>query len=123
MSLYRSPSQSSEEFSEFISNLEKTINSIQCQATTLILGDFNAKLKRWCSDDIDTNEGLEIESLTNLYGFSQMLSEPTHVLSSSSSCIDLIFTNQPNMITDSGVHPSLHPNCHQTAQYLCFRSM
>ena len=26
--------------------------------------------------------------------------------------LDLIFTNQPNMITDSGVHPSLHQNCH-----------
>ena len=29
-----------------------------------------------------------------------------------SSCIDLIFTNQPNLVTGSGVHPSLHPKCH-----------
>ena len=36
----------------------------------------------------------------------------THVLESSSSCIDLIFTSQPNLITESGVHPSLHPNAH-----------
>ena len=30
----------------------------------------------------------------------------------SSSCIDLIFTHQPNLSVNSGVHASLHPNCH-----------
>ena len=28
------------------------------------------------------------------------------------TCIDLIFTSQPNLITDSGVHPSLFETCH-----------
>ena len=41
-----------------------------------------------------------------------MISEPTHILPNSSSCIDLIFCNQSNMITNCGVLPSLHPNCH-----------
>ena len=41
-----------------------------------------------------------------------MINEPTHILESSSSCIDLIFTSQPNLITESGTHPSLHPNSH-----------
>ena len=27
------------------------------------------------------------------------------------SCIDLIFTDQPNLIADSGVHPSLDKHC------------
>ena len=35
-----------------------------------------------------------------------------HILSTSSSCIDLIFTSQPNLITESGVHSSLHSNCY-----------
>ena len=30
----------------------------------------------------------------------------------SSPCIDLIFTDQPNLSVNSGVHASLHPNCH-----------
>ena len=30
----------------------------------------------------------------------------------SSSCIDLIFTSQPNIVVESSVPPSLHPNCH-----------
>ena len=42
----------------------------------------------------------------------QLISDPTHLLPNSSSCIDLIFTDQPNLVVDSGVHPSLHPNCH-----------
>ena len=28
------------------------------------------------------------------------------------SCIDLIFTSQPNLVMHSGIHPLLHPNCH-----------
>ena len=33
-------------------------------------------------------------------------------MENSVSCIDLIFTNQPNLVIDSGVHLSLHANCH-----------
>ena len=40
------------------------------------------------------------------------MNEPTHLLQNSSSYIDLIFTSQPNIAVESGVHPSLHPNCH-----------
>ena len=40
-----------------------------------------------------------------------MIEEPTHILDSS-SFIDLIFPSLPNLIIDSRVHSSLHPNCH-----------
>ena len=33
------------------------------------------------------------------------------------SCIDLYFTNQQNLIADSGIHPSLHSNCHHQIIY------
>ena len=33
-------------------------------------------------------------------------------------CIDLIFTNQPSLIIDSGIHHSfLHANCHHETTY------
>ena len=41
-----------------------------------------------------------------------MINEPAHILESSFSCIDLIFISQPNLITESGDHPSLYPNSH-----------
>ena len=46
-----------------------------------------------------------------MYGFDQLMSDPTHIFPASSSCIDRIFTDQPNLLVDSGVHPSLHFNC------------
>ena len=48
----------------------------------------------------------------------QVITEPTHILENSSSCIDLIFFNQSNLITDSGVHPTLHSKCHHQIIYL-----
>ena len=35
-----------------------------------------------------------------------------HILEKSLLCVDLILTSQPNMIVNSGVHSSPHPNCH-----------
>ena len=43
---------------------------------------------------------------------SQIISDPTHILPNSSSSIDLIFTNQPNSETETGVCPSLRTKCH-----------
>ena len=53
-----------------------------------------------------------IDAVTRNYGLHQLIQEPTLILNSSSSCIDLIFTSQPNWIVESGVHLSLHPSCH-----------
>ena len=66
----------------------------------------------WWSEDINTPEGLKLLSLTSANGVSQLINEPTHLKTSNSSCIDLIFTDQPNLSVNSGVHASLHPKCH-----------
>ena len=47
----------------------------------------------------------------------QVIIEPTRILESFASCIDLIFTNQPNIAMDSGVHISLHEKCHHQIIY------
>ena len=47
----------------------------------------------------------------------QVITKPTHILESSASCKDLIFTNQPNIVMDSGVHLSLHEKCHHQIIY------
>ena len=44
------------------------------------------------------------------YGFKQVISDPIHILKFSSSCMNLIFTSQLNLVMNSGVHYSLHPN-------------
>ena len=35
----------------------------------------------------------------------------------SKSCIDLVFTDQPNLVVDTGVHPSSHEQCHHQIVY------
>ena len=110
--IYRSPSQSSNEFEEFLVNFDKLLNQVNMlkSSFTVILGDFNARSQSWWSDDITSFEGSHIDSLTTLYGFHQLISDPTHLLPNSSSCIDLIY-DQPNLAVDSGVHPTFHGNC------------
>ena len=47
----------------------------------------------------------------------QVITEPAHILESFDSCINLIFTNQPNIVMDSGMHLSLHEKCHHQLIY------
>ena len=79
---------------------------------TTIIGDFDAKSCNSFSHHKTSFEGSTIESITSQFGLHQLINEPKYLLENSSSCIDLIFTSQPNIVMESGVHPSLHPNCH-----------
>ena len=78
----------------------------------ILLGDFNAKSKPWSVNDTTTEDSTILKTVTSLYGMKQLISAPTHILQHSSSCFDLIFVNQPNLVIDSGIHPSLLQNCH-----------
>ena len=114
VSIYRTPSQSSNEYDTFLLNFDQLLtylNSIK-PYVLLITGDINVKSSSWWSDDIDAVEGTRFESITSYYGLHQIINEPTHILPSSAFCIDLISTNQPNLVINSGVHSSLHQNCH-----------
>ena len=114
--------KSSKEFGTFSSNFEFLLDYIaNCNPfVSIIIGDFNARSNNWCSSDKTTYEGKKLESLTSQCGFKQVISDPTHILESSSSCIDLIFTSQPNLVMNSGVHTSLHHNCHHQIIYAKF---
>ena len=78
--------------------------------------ESNGLSSRMFSDN-ESNEGRIFESTTADLGLYQLISEPTHVMGESKSCIDLIFTDQPNLIINSGVHPSLHNQCHHHIVY------
>ena len=122
ITLYHSLSQNQSEFEHFLSSLENLLGNIRNQDTafTIILGDFNARSKSWWVHNITNNEGTQTESISSLCGFSQVISEPTHILKNSSSCIDLILTDQPNLVINSGIKPSLHENCHHHITYAKF---
>ena len=87
------------EFDEFLSNFDKLLNHIQQfrPSFTIILGNFNARSKSSLPEDVTTHEGTHIGSLITMHGLQQLISHPTHLLANSSSCIDLVFTDQPNL--------------------------
>ena len=84
---------------------------------TVILGDFNARSSFWWKNDKTTLERACLEALICLHGFHQPITEPTHLFPTSISCIDLIFTDQSNLVIDSGTHSSLNPKCHHQNTY------
>ena len=123
--LYRSPSQSQDELETFSDNFEMTLEILVQKNLFLMtaMGDFNTKSKNWCSQDKTSFEGKTIESITSQFRLYQLINEPTHLLENSSSCIDLILTSQPNLVVESGVHPSLHPNCRHQIVFAKFNLM
>ena len=81
-------------------------------------GDFNAHSQFWWPDGDTTPEGMEIENLLTSLGLSQIISEPTNFEPSKNpSCIDLIITDQPDLIPDSGTRASFDSFCHHQIFY------
>ena len=120
--IYRPPSQSINEFDSFLSDFEKLVSDTNNRkpALPIITSDFNVRSQSWWSNDINTTEGSKLLVLSSSNGFSQLIDEATHINSNSTSCIDLIFTDKPGLLVDSGVHSSLHPNCHHQVIYSTF---
>ena len=67
---------------------------------TLILSEFNTRSSVWGSRDKTTIEGTQLEFLTAVHEFHQLILQPTHLLPQTLSCIDLI--------VDSRIPPTLH---------------
>ena len=119
--IYRSRG-SNNQFKSYLSNLGKLVNEINNRkpALSIITGDFNARPHPWWSNDITTTEGSKLLDLSLSNGFSQLIYEATHIQTNSTSCIDLIFTGNPGLLVDSGVHSPLHPNCYHQVIYFNF---
>ena len=122
VALYRSPRQSQDDFATFSDKFETTLDlaSKKNPYLLVVLSDFNANLRRWHDKDSSISEGISIENITSHFGLHQVINEPTHILENSSSCFDLIFTSQPNLLAESGTQSSLHPNCHHQIIYTKF---
>lgn len=69
---------------------------------------FDVKSSNWSSNKTATAESVRLDYFTALDDIKQVITEPTHLLQSFASCIDLIFTNWTNVILDSGVYLSLY---------------
>lgn len=67
--------------------------------------------------DISDNIVKELDTVRSTAGYSQSIDKPTHLTNHSFSCIDLIFTRNPNIPVDSGIARSLCSSCHHDIIY------
>ena len=101
VSMYNSRIQTSDDLNSFTFNLEKLIVNISVVICfILIVGDFNAKSSNWSSNETTAAEGAQLGYLKSLCGMKKVITESTHILGNSTSCIDLTFSNQPNLIPE-----------------------
>ena len=107
--IYPSPSQNKNEFELILSNFKIFLSEINQRkiSFSVVTGHFNPRSSYWWCEGINTTEGLNLFSLMSSNGFSRLINEPTHI-QISSSCIDLIFTDQPNLSMNAGVYSALH---------------
>ena len=119
LSRWRSPSKSAYEFGNFLNKLNLTMEMITQKNPflTVVIGIFNARSSKWWTDDKTTQEVLKTENLLSQFSLLQVMNEPTHISQNFYPCIDLLFTNQQNLITDSRLHPSLYSSCHHQIIY------
>ena len=125
--VYRFPSQTQDESETCLKSVEVTLDKIHenNHFMTVVLGDFNAKSNNWYKAEITSLEQMNkfamIDTIASSnYGLNQLIQLPTHILNSSSSCIDLIFTSLPNLVMESGIHSSLYSNCHHQIVFAKF---
>ena len=104
----------SSEFDRFLNDLENLYAKIKYENpyAMFFTGDFNAHSQNWWPEGNTNNEGITIENLSSALDHYQIIREATHFEEKQNpSCIDLISSDQPNIIVGSGVRPSLDPFC------------
>ena len=89
---------------------------LQKNCFIIVNGDFNAKATVWWRNNITTTEGTNIDSTASSFGLSQIICDAIHILSTSSSFIDLTFWNQANLVIENGIDLS---QC--LSLFLCLR--
>ena len=124
VALCRSPIQYQDDFETFADNFEMALELLAQKNCFLLtaIDDFNAEFSKWYNKDKTSFEGNTIENVTSQLGLHQIINESTHILPNSSSCIDLIFTSQPNMVIESAIRSSLHSSCHHQIVFATFNS-
>ena len=123
--LYKSPAHTNgtPEFEDFLTNFKNLHATIKDEDPYVMFftGDFNGHSQLWWQGGDSTPEGNSIEDLTTMLGLTLLINEPTNFESNkNTSCIDLVFTEQPNLVLESGTCTSLDPYCHHQITYCRF---
>ena len=77
----------------------------------ILTGDYNCKSSQWWPGDTEQLEGNDLAEFIETNNLYQLINEPTNIRDDNMSCIDLIMTDQPAYVIETGVSQSLDNHC------------
>ena len=93
---------------DFCADIEAVIENATPEFKSFIfLGDTNGRSSHFWSQDKTTTEGRAIKAMFDSLLFDQLINQPTHIMGDSKSCIDHIFINNNNIVSEVGVRPQI----------------
>ena len=102
---YRAPSKLKRDIDHFLTNFENIISLLLRLNPTcfVILGDFNDRCLTWHDSHLQSDLQKQFYNLLRRYHLFQIIEDPTHISSQNRSLLDLIITDAPAYIDNSGV--------------------
>ncbi len=124
---YRSPSQVPGDRKQFMSSFRNAVSKSlvrnnQLNSSVIVLGDFNARNTNWCkTDPVTDTAGRELKLIIDDLLLLQMVNEPTRIARNSQSCIDLLISDSPGLITSLSILPPIgnSDHCSILAKWEC----
>ncbi len=83
------------------------------------MGDFNDICQEWISRHTDSELKQDLLDTTSALGLTQLINEPTYTTATSNNILDLIFTNSPNLVIESGTLPPFSTSRHAVVHCTC----
>ena len=93
---YKPPNSAQDVFRQFESLVDKVDSE---QKDFYLLGDLNCNML----DGSNNHKSSTLTNILDIYGLSQLISEPTRITPTSRTLIDLCITSSPEKISNSGV--------------------
>ena len=113
---YRPPGQLAVDRNYFIETFSESLgnNTLSQASCTLIMGDFNDRCPTWSGDHSKSELKYKLVNTIDDYGFTQLIDQPTRILSDGSmgNCLDLIITDNPSQVKQYEVLSPILNNDH-----------
>ena len=111
---YRPPGQSADMRDLFLEQFSASVSqAIESNPTVLaITGDFNDRCLEWDSEHSDSELGTRLLNIVSQNNLFQLINEPTRSTEYTNSLLDLIITDSPGLVLDSGTLPPISNSDH-----------
>lgn len=64
----------------------------------MVSGDFNDRCLSWTDNHCNSDLGLKLLDLSNIYNLTQLINEPTRYINNRASVLDLIFVDNEHFV-------------------------